>query len=298
MQDPIDRRIARAAARRHTIVTRHQLLELGLGAKAISYRARSGRLFREHDGVYAVGKPATSPLERASAAVLACGDGAALSHGSAMVHWGWWRRWEEPFEVTTTGTRRRPGIIVHRSRILVPARDTVVHNGIRVTKPARTVLDMTPRLDDNQLARAIDTALLSPYLTRSQLQGEIGRHTRGVARLLPFLTTASGPSRSDWERAFPAFCVTWDLPVPVLNVRAGTKHTVDARFPGYDLLVELDSWEFHQGRAAFETDRDRDADHLALGVPTLRITWWRMHNTAEREATRLHAILAKCRRAA
>jgi hypothetical protein len=79
----IEERIARLAASQHGNVTRAQLRGLGLGSDAIGYRCRSGKLFAVHLGVYAVGRPARLPLERAAAAVLACGRGAALSHRSA-----------------------------------------------------------------------------------------------------------------------------------------------------------------------------------------------------------------------
>src|SRR5438309_2012866 len=92
----ISRQIAQIAARQHGNVTRPQLLAIGLGDDAISYRVKTDRLHRVHRGVYAVGRPPAQPIERAAAAVLACGPRAALSHGSAMTLWGFWKRWDEP----------------------------------------------------------------------------------------------------------------------------------------------------------------------------------------------------------
>jgi hypothetical protein len=293
--DPIDCRIGRIAARQHNNVTRAQLLKAGLGVEAIVYRARVGRLYREYPGVYGVGKPATTALEKASAAVLACYP-AALSDGSALTHWGVWRRWDRPFEVTLLGGDRRPeGIKVHRRPTLRWA-DTTVHHGIRVTKLARAVLDMAPRLTDEQLWTTVDNALHTPYMTRGQLHEQLilnPRH-RAAKRLLKFVTTKDGPTRADWERAFPGFCARYGLPRPILSQRSGP-HTVDAMFEEEQLLVELDSWEYHSSRRAFENDRDRDADNLELERPTLRITWDRLHNAPDREAARLHRILRNLR---
>ena len=73
---------------------------MGLDDGAIRCRVEIGRLHRVFRGVYSVGRPPMTPHEWASAAVLACGPGAALSHASAMALWGYWREWERPYEVT------------------------------------------------------------------------------------------------------------------------------------------------------------------------------------------------------
>src|SRR5438105_4623447 len=96
----IDVAVAQIAATQHGNISRQQLLELGLGRRAIAYRLRSGRLHRLYRGVYAVGRPPTDPIQWAAAAVLACGQRAMLSHGSAMTLWGLWKRWDRPFDVT------------------------------------------------------------------------------------------------------------------------------------------------------------------------------------------------------
>jgi very-short-patch-repair endonuclease len=69
-------------------------------------------------------------------------------------------------------------------------------------------------------------------------------------------------------------------------------YEVDALFPEEKVIVELDSWEFHRDRSSFESDRDRDADTLAAGHVTVRMTWAQM---SAREAKRLHRILEQRR---
>ncbi len=110
----IDEQIALIAARQNGNVTTAQLHALGLNNVVINYRVKIGRLHRIYRGVYAVGRPPTTPLERATAAVLACGDRAALSHGSAMSLWGLWKRWDSAFDVTVARDRRPRGIRTHR----------------------------------------------------------------------------------------------------------------------------------------------------------------------------------------
>jgi len=284
---PSRHEIAALAARQHNNVTRDQLLELGYGPQAIKYRARAGLLHRVYPGVYGVGKPPTTPLEKAAAAVIACGAGAALSHGSAMALWGFAKRWPTTFEVTVQRDRRPRGITVHRSRT-IHRRDLTSHLGIRVTTPARTLFDCAPNLSDTALTRAVNDALQSNYLTRSQLAEFLDR--RPSKRLQPFATATDGPTRSEFEDAFLAFCERYGLPRPKVNtIVAG--HEADAYFEAERLIVELDGWRFHSSRASFEDDRDRDANSLVQGIGTIRLTWERMIAKPEPEADRLHKIL-------
>jgi hypothetical protein len=194
--------------------------------------------------------------------------------------------------------RRPSGIIVHRSKHLGPAEMTR-QLGIRVTRPARTIFDIAPRLDDRQLARAVNSALHSRFLTRGHLAEQLLRHPGHPAaqRLRYFIVTDDGPTRSDWERALPAFCQRYDLPVP-LFARRVAGHEADAVWPAEKVVLELDSWEFHSTRVDFESDRDRDVDRLVAGFITVRLTWERIVGKPDREAARLHLILADRRREA
>jgi hypothetical protein len=238
-----------------------------------------------------VGRRPVSPHERASAAVLACGPGAALSHGSAMTLWGYWKRWDQPFEVTVPGDRRTKAIHVHRSSTL-HRRDLTTHVGIRVTSPARTLFDVSPRLDDKALKRAVNNALHSEWLAESRLAELLTRlaHLQPARRIAPLIGLEGTPTRSGWEDEFPAFCRDQGLPTPVMG--AGIQgFVVDALFTAERVIVELDSWDFHKGAIAFETDRERDAETLAQGFVTVRITSERISQAPHREAKRLRAIL-------
>ena len=106
------------AAKQHGNITRQQLLDVGLSDDGIAYRVRIGRLYRVFRGVYSVGPTARSRRTSGpSAAVLAAGPGAALSHGSAMTLWGYWRHWDRPYEVTVG---RRPAHAWHQRAPLAP----------------------------------------------------------------------------------------------------------------------------------------------------------------------------------
>jgi hypothetical protein len=291
----IDAAIAKLAGRQNGNVTRRQLLELGRDKYAIAYRVKIGRLHRVFRGVYSVGRRPITPQEWASAAVLACGPAAALSYGSAMALWGFWTRWDRPYEVTVVGDRRTTGIRVHRSTTL-RRREVTTQLAIRVTTPARTMLDIPPRLSDKALKRAVNDALHSPWLNQDQLADTVTRHptTPGAKRIAQLIGTEGTPTRSGWEDEFPAFCKKHGLPQPIMGAPL-FGYVADALFPAERVIVELDSREFHTGAIPFEHDRDRDAEMLTHHHLTIRMTWKRIDQRPDREATRLHTILANQR---
>jgi hypothetical protein len=294
MPAAIDRAIGAIAERQHGCVTRAQLTSLGLNKDQITYRVKVGRLHRVHRGVYSVGRPPKTALERASGAVLACGPGAALSHRSALALWGL-GPWPWTIAVTATSRRIHGGVAVHRSKRLL-RRDLRRENLIRVTSPARTLLDCAPLLSQRALPRAVNEALRRKLVRRSDLADVVQRFARhrGATRLAGFAKARGGPTRSGWEDDFPAFCRRFGLPEPVTaETVAGWE--VDALFPEERVIVELDGWDFHSSRESFETDRERDASTLAAGYVTVRLTWERMHERAAREAARLHTILKQRR---
>lgn len=296
---PIERKIAQLAAKQQRNVTRQQLLAMGVNPRAIDYRVRIGRLHLSYSGVYTLGYPPVTPLERAMAAVLACGPRAALSHGSAMALWGLWKPWEAPLHVTVAADRRPRGIRVHRVRTL-DREDVTRQHGIPVTTLARTLLDLARWMTAKSLTRAVNDGRLTGRLNSRALADVVKRNPRhrGAAKLAAILGLAGvRPTRSHFEDEFPAFCERFGLPRPDMDaIICG--HEVDALFLEERVIVELDSWEFHSSRTSFESDRSRDADTLAGGFATVRLTWERYRQEPEREAERLNAILARRRRRA
>jgi very-short-patch-repair endonuclease len=292
--EAVDHRIAAIAGTRHGLVTAQQLLAVGLTRHDIAYRTKIGRLHRVYRGVYAVGHRPISAHARAMAAVLAGGPGAVLSHGSAATLWGIHRHWRAPFEVTAAHRRGRAGLRVHRSRTLI-AQDVTEHFGIPVTTPARTLLDNAPRLREEAFARAFNELRLARFLFFDDVAELLDRHppTRAAKRLRGQVTNPRrAPTRSDWERMFPRFVKRFSLPEPLVNTEVAG-HEADLYFPEHKLVIELDGYDTHRTRASFESDRDRDADRLAAGLATVRMTWDRFSVTPGREADRLHAIIRR-----
>lgn len=281
--DP-DALIAALAARQHGVVSRAQLLEAGIGRHVIGYRMRRGRLRRVHRGVYQVG-PLETPLAREMAALLACGREAALCDGSAGLLWrllkvGRKRRREGPIDVWI-----RPGRQVHRSGIRIRRRksldadEVTEHQGLRVTTPARTLLDLAGSVPGGALERAVARADRGKLADREDLRRLLKRHPRapGVSRLRAILALDGGPAltRSEAEAGLLDLIRKARLPTPEANVRvAGIE--VDFYWPTERLVAEMDGFDYHASRSAFEWDRKRDGRLATAGIRFLRVTWRRL----------------------
>src|SRR5688572_13979678 len=136
----LDRVIGDLAERQHGVVTRAQLLELGLNRGSITHRIDLARLRPVHRGVYTIGHSLLSRDGHWMAAVLACGHDAVLSNFAAAALWG--IRESSRIEITTrTAHRLKRQVIVHRSALRPDERTT--HRGIPTTTVPRTLLDLS-----------------------------------------------------------------------------------------------------------------------------------------------------------
>jgi hypothetical protein len=288
--------IAGLAGRQHGVVARTQLRALGLSDDAIDKRAARGRLHRMHRGVYAVGHTVLGARGRWMAAVLAAGPDAVLSHASAAALWELRASAAVIVDVTVPGSGgrgRRPGIRIHRARGL--AGQTTTHDGIPVTTPARTILDLAATLQRRPLERVLDqaeNARLTDVAALVALAGASRGH-RGASRLLAALTRhtpGTTLTRSQLEELFLALCDQIGVPRPRVNERV-TGPEVDFVFAKQRLLVETDSWRHHRTREAFERDRERDAIHTLAGYRTLRFTHRQLTRDPRTVAATLEAAL-------
>jgi hypothetical protein len=287
--DPLRRNVSALADRQLGHVTRAQLFELGVTPGWVRGQMRLGWLIRVHAGVYALGHVPKHAHARAVAAVLACGEDTALSHVAAAALWGV-VGWPLTLEVTGQSDRRRPGIHTHRSNTLT-AREVRVHQGIRVTSPARTVLDLQARLSDAGLVRIINELRLAGHLRPGAFQ-ELTRRSPRVDRLLGD-DAEERPTRSPLEDRIRRFTIRHGLPMPEVNARlAENGREVDALYREPRLIIEVDSWRYHADRASFERDRAKDGAALVLAYRTLRITERRLTRGGEDEARTIARILA------
>jgi very-short-patch-repair endonuclease len=227
------------------------------------------------------------------AAVLACGDGALLSHGSAAWLWGLSTRYLRVVEVTGTAPRRhQSGIRVH-SAVTLREQDRVAVDRIPVTSVPRTLLDIAafhryqpaPALERAKRLGLLDLIEIDDLLRRSRGQ-------RGVRRLRNALEDFRDPAftRSGVERDFLRLVRDAGLPRPSTNLFV-EGHELDAYWADLRFAVELDTYDYHGDRKAFEDDRLRQEDLKLSGIEMTRITGRRIEREPASVATRLRQLL-------
>jgi putative AbiEi antitoxin of type IV toxin-antitoxin system/uncharacterized protein DUF559 len=302
LSDPIrpsgparDRELAKLATRQHGVVTLRQLLAFGFTRVAVRRRLSAGRLHPIHPGVYAVGHPRLTVKGLFIAAVHYGGEGALLSHRSAAELWGLISP-SSLVDVTIASHRRRRGNVVWHEARTLHSDDRATKDGIPVTSVARTLLDVAEVLSKPRLERVLEDAERLRLFDLRKLQELLSRSPgrRGVKPLRAVLQSQSGSvpmTRSELERAFLDFCDEVGLPRPAPNVWV-EGFEVDGVWPDAALIVELDSFEFHRTRAAFERDRARDTKLQVAGYRVVRVTDRRLtgeRSTLEQEIKRLRA---------
>jgi hypothetical protein len=267
---------ARLAADQHGVVTRLQLLQAGLTNEAIARRVQAGRLHRLHRGVYAVGHQVLTRQGRWMAAVLACGPGAALSHQTAAAAWDL-RRAGTAIHVTVPGRggRKAPkGVRLHRSPTLTP-RDVTRIDGIPVTRPARTIIDLSRTISADDLEPIVDLADQRHLVDFTDLRAANPASLKAVLRRYD-----PAPTRSELERRFLRLCDDHGIPRPETNTRIEGLE-VDFVWRDRRLIVEVDGYAYHRSPAAFERDRERDVVLQTRGWRVMRFTWRHVKHRAE-----------------
>jgi len=272
-----DGAIARHAAGQHGVIALAQLESIGLSPRAVCHRARAGRLKRIHRGVYATGT--VNDEGRWLAAVLACGEGAALSHRSAAALWGLATSSGRDTYVTARGRagRGHTGIRAHRGDDL-GADEMTRHHGIPCTTVPRTLLDLGAVVDSRTLERAIDRAEILRIFDLRAIQQSLDRHRgrRGARALADALASYDQPTitRSAAEERFLALVRAASLQRPRVNSHLslddGTAYSPDFLWRDAKLIVEIDGRAYHARRAAFEHDRRRDRRLALAGYETRR----------------------------
>jgi very-short-patch-repair endonuclease len=261
--------------RQHGTVARRQLLEMGLGARQIERRIAAGRLHPVWRGVYAVGRPQLGPLGRRMAAVLACGPGAVLSHGSAAALWGFGEESKGQIEVSVLAAapRRRPGIRVHRRAALLPE-ELTVHEGVPVTDPIRTLIDEATRLRPLQLEREVNEADKLDRVDPETLRGALDRYPGqpGVVPLRVILDRRTFRlSDSNLELHFRPLARAAGLPEPQTKAWVNG-FEVDFHWPELGIVVEADGLRYHRTPSQQTRALLRDQTHLAAGLLPLRFS--------------------------
>ena len=275
----VDAAIAELAGRQYGVVSHAQLIAIGLTPRMIRRRIEAGRLHPIHRGVYAVGHTRLAREGRWLAAVLACGDGAVLSHRSAAALWGIRQYEGRPEVIAPHAHRRGPSLAASRSAIEPDERTE--HKGIPTTTPARTLLDLGTRLRPHQLDRAVREADYLRLFDLEEAQRLLDRYprrrgTKRLRRAIADAAKASAHTRSELEDRFRTLVLDADLPAPDFNATIELGEITieaDAVWPEQRVVVELDGWAAHGTRQQFVDDRRRDRAAQLAGYAVLRFTW-------------------------
>jgi hypothetical protein len=246
-------------------------------------------------GVYAVGWPRLTPKRRWMAAVLACGEGAMLSHRSAAALWGIGT--ERPGAVDVSVRRRaelrRTGLRIRGRPSLTPA-DVTSRDGIPVTNPVRTLVDLATELGPLGVERAVNEAdkgdLIDPEALGRALDSYAGQPGAPLLRSLLDKRTFR-LSDSDLEILFRPIAAAAALPPP-LTKQLVNGFEVDFFFPDLGLVVETDGLRYHRTPSTQARDVRRDRAHVLAGMTPLRFTHYEIKYESSLVRSELRRIAA------
>jgi hypothetical protein len=299
--------VAELATRQHGVVSMAQLRALGYAKSTVIEWSSVSHLHALHRGVYAVGHRRLTWYSWCWAAILGAEPNetdevvwpAVASHHSAACLWGLLRYRPDTMHVTAPTRRRaKRRFKVHFSSILAEE-DRSLRDGIPVTALPRTLLDLaiTARGDqlEGYLERAeerdlFDLAAVEALLTRCG-----GHRGRGrLAKALVIYRPDPAFTRSRFEKRFRRLVQAAGLPAPAANFNLAG-YELDAYWPDLRFAVELDLFETHGSRAAFERDRRRQEELKLLGIEMIRITKPRLDQEPKAVLRNLTALLERRR---
>jgi len=282
-QETVDERIAQVATRNHGVFSRAQATAAGASRGLIRRRLITHRWEPLHVGVYRLSGVPPSWRQALVAACLAVGTAAVVSHRAAGALWQLPGVAQEIIELTVRRGRviRIAGVAVHRTTLL-PRVDITRLDGIPVTTPTRTLIDLAGVVDADVLEEALDDALRRRLTTIGRLRwriSELGRRGRtGVGVLGRLLDERSGhaPLRSVLETRVARLIKRAGLPPPVrqhpIRQRGRRVAVVDFAYPEMMLAIEADGYRWHSGRARWEHDRTRGNALTYLGWRVICVT--------------------------
>ena len=231
------------------------------------------------------------------AAVLACGPGTVVSDLSAAAQLRLTEQFPDEIHVTALNRsgRRLEGVVGHRRAI--ERFDVIDAFGIPCTTAARTIFDCARILEEEALEDLLMAADSKRTLNRRRLEELMKEHPGqpGVARLRSLTTAPVAETRSANERRMLRICRRAPVEEPEVNypIRVGERRFIaDFSWPALRLVVEADSWRWHGGRLASESDADRDQLLALAGWQVVRFTRNQIKHQPELVGNRLLALVS------
>lgn len=276
------------AARQHHVISIAQLRSLGYSKEAIRHLVRTQRLFRQHPGVFAVGREQLTDRGRWKAAELAGPPDGGLGRISASVFWELLRhdtRSPQLIVPTSRSSRGPRDVSIVRSRTLLPD-DFVTEDAIRVTTVLRTLVDLSRSpLQDRFLDAAVRQAGRSHRVDLQQLRG-MPRLDRIVRLYDPLIAL----TESDFEALFLAMCTKHRLPMPQPQVRFGRRRA-DFTWTEFRLVVECQSRRWHGNDVSYQDDRARQRALQSAGFIVLPFAWAEVMHTPAAVAREIRSVM-------
>jgi Protein of unknown function (DUF559) len=296
-------RVAEIATAQGGVVSLDQLGREGVSPKVAADRGRARSYHRIHRGVYAVGHRSVSRHTHLRAALLACGEGALISHGTAAAFHGLFDEWPHFIDVTVPveAGRKIDGIRCRRCRYPEPE-EVEVRSGIAVTTVARTLVDLAGIVRLPALRKVVGRAAVRRKLQVQAIDIAIynAKGRRGLKALelalVPYRTKEGKVPdvRSDFETLVLPQLLDMGLPRPGTNVWIhldGERFLVDFLWDRAQVIVETDGRETHETPTAFQDDRRRDQFLVAAGYRVLRVTWNQIHRESDAVLERISRAL-------
>lgn len=261
---------------------RSQAIASGMTKSAIGRRVTNGTWRAVLPAVYLLNGASFTWERKARAASLWAGRSGALSHETAAALWRLEGFAPGPIVLSTSRSLRAvPGVRIHRVSTLGPA-DVGDLDGITVTSPARTLLDLVAT-EPEKVEVALDDALRSRLVSLPKLwwfvQSHGGRGRAGSAamrRLLSARPHGYVPPESPLEGKVWNLLLRAGLPRPVRQHRVFDGGRVIARvdlaYPDALVAIEVDGYRWHSGRHAWKDDLARRNHLTALGWRVLHVT--------------------------
>ena len=265
------------------VFTTREAAALGMSPAMIYTRLGDGIFVRIGRGVFTLPGTSTRPdlIMRAACRIL----GAVVSHESAaLVH-----RMSPivskipTITVSHRSTHEFPGVIVHQSTDLLESHTALV-NGVRVTIPERTIVDLAQVTGARRLERIVDNALAAGIVDLERLvalhdtlarRGKPGG--KELRRILNDRIDRSVEKLSELELEFLELVDRAGLPKPLIQFHAPwlkpITGRVDFAYIAQRIVIEVDGRRWHVLNDAFETDRRRDNAAQLVGWIVLRFTW-------------------------
>ncbi|HEV2256668.1 MAG TPA: type IV toxin-antitoxin system AbiEi family antitoxin domain-containing protein [Streptosporangiaceae bacterium] len=285
------------------VVSRQQARDAGWPEGTVDTRLRSGIWQRLYRGTYATFTGDLSREAKLWAAVLWAGPEVALSHETAAEIHGLIDKPIGPIHVSVPaerhpGRRRKiRGVVIHRSRCLVPEwqppwrlpRTTVDDTVLDLIAKARTFDDAYA-----WISRAIGRRLTSPQ----SLSKALARRSRMRWRawITAALQDAADGVHSPLERNY-VYGVERAHGLPTARRQAKRRHSsgtryLDNLYEEYDLCVELDGLAAHPAEGRWRDTR-RDNANRVQGTETLRYGWPDTTENRCRTAAEIAAVLRR-----